>query len=400
MKKKVLIISLLVLIVACLVFGIYLILHKEEKTTNKFDSVVTSSVILDINPSIKLELNKSSQVVNVVALNEDATKVVSDELKEKDLEVALKSITDNLINEGYITEDADILLNTDGIDTEKVKIIIENELKEKEVTYNIIVPTITDTAKDLAKKYDITESKAAYLESIVSDNPDIKIEDIKDKSIKETEEIVKALEEKVNEEKETSKPETTKPSNSGTNNSSNTTSKPSGVSKPSDATDTSGVWCTYRKSLSPTTDITYDKMISIQAVKDYALSSLGKNASDFTNISTSLKDDKRSSYCLAQYVILYSKESEYHLVVDSVTGKIIESKQATLPNFITEEKAMEIGLKYYNLTKDACRIAQVAFGYNANYYRYQFNGIDCSDGKSYSVDINAVNGQVVSARSY
>lgn len=42
---------------------------------------------------------------------------MSDELKEKDLEVALKSITDNLINEGFITEDADILLNTDGIDT-------------------------------------------------------------------------------------------------------------------------------------------------------------------------------------------------------------------------------------------------------------------------------------------
>lgn len=172
------------------------------------------------------------------------------------------------------------------------------------------------------------------------------------------------------------------------------------MSKPSDATDTSGVWCTYRKSVSPTTDISYDKMISIQAVKDYALASLGKTESDFTNISTSLKDDKRSSYCLAQYVTLYSMESEYHLVVDSVTGKIIESKQATLPNFITEEKAKEIGLTYYNLVKDSCRIEDVAFGYNANYYRYQFNAIDCPDGKSYSVDINAVNGQVVSARSY
>lgn len=399
MKKKVIIISLSVLIIAFLAFGIYLVLHKEEKNTNKFDSVVTSSVILDINPSIKLELNKSSQVVNVVALNEDANQVVSDDLKEKELTDALKSITENLINKGYITESADILLNTDGIDTERVKTIIETELKEKEVTYNIIVPTIIDTAKDLAKKYDITESKAAYLESIVSENSDIKIEDIKDKSIKETQEIVKALEEKVNEEKENNKPETTKPSNNETNNSGNTISKPSRVSKPSDATDTSGVWCTYRKNMSLTTEITYDKMISLQAIKDYALASLGKNESYFTNIATSLKDDKRSSYCLAQYVTLYSKESEYHLVVDSVTGKIIESKEVSLPSFITEEKAMEIGLKYYNLTKDACRIAQVAFDYNAGYYRYQFNAIDCSDGKSYSVDINATNGQVVAARS-
>lgn len=400
MKKKLIIILLSVLIVVFLAFGIYLILHKEEEKTNKFDSVVTSSVILDINPSIKLELNKSSQVVNVVALNEDANQVVSDELKEKELTDALKSITDNLINKGFITESADILINTDGIETEKVKTIIENELKEKEVVYNIIVPTITDTAKDLAKKYDITESKAAYLESIVSNNSDIKIEDIKDKSIKETEEIVKALEEKANEEKETKKPETIKPSNSGTNNSSNTTTKTSGVSKPSDATDTSGVWCTYRKNMSLTTEITYDKMISIQTVKDYALASLGKNESDFTNIATALKDDKRSSYCLAQYVTLYSKESEYRLVVDSVTGKIIESKEVSLPSFITEEKAMEIGLRYYNLTKDACRIAEVVFDYNADYYRYQFNAIDCPDGKSYSVDINATNGQVVTARSY
>ena len=86
------------MIIAFLAFGIYLVLHKEEKNTNKFDSVVTSSVILDINPSIKLELNKSSQVVNVVALNEDANQVVSDDLKEKELTYALKSITENLIN--------------------------------------------------------------------------------------------------------------------------------------------------------------------------------------------------------------------------------------------------------------------------------------------------------------
>lgn len=155
------------MIIAFLAFGIYFVLHKEEKNTNKFDSVVTSSFILDINSSIKLELNKSSQVVNVVALNEDANQVVSDDLKEKELTDALKSITENLINKGYITESADILLNTDGIDTERVKTIIETELKKKEVTYNIIVPIITDTAKDLAKKYDITESKAAYLESIL-----------------------------------------------------------------------------------------------------------------------------------------------------------------------------------------------------------------------------------------
>lgn len=67
MKKKVIIISLSVLIIAFLALGIYLVLNKKEDTI-KFDNVVTSSVILDINPSIKLELNKSSQVVNVIAL--------------------------------------------------------------------------------------------------------------------------------------------------------------------------------------------------------------------------------------------------------------------------------------------------------------------------------------------
>lgn len=49
-------------------------IKKEEKNEKHFDEIITSHVILDINPSIKIELNKNMMVVNVTALNDDAKK--------------------------------------------------------------------------------------------------------------------------------------------------------------------------------------------------------------------------------------------------------------------------------------------------------------------------------------
>lgn len=57
--------------------------EKEEKNEKHFDEVITSYVILDINPSIKIELNKDMMVVNVTALNDDAKKLLIMILKKK-----------------------------------------------------------------------------------------------------------------------------------------------------------------------------------------------------------------------------------------------------------------------------------------------------------------------------
>lgn len=45
--------------------------------------------------------------------------------------------------------------------------------------------------KKIAEDLGITPAKASYLEEVISKNPDVKIEDIKDKSVREIEEVTK-----------------------------------------------------------------------------------------------------------------------------------------------------------------------------------------------------------------
>lgn len=92
-----------------------------------------------------------------------------------------------------------ILVGVSGeVKGEEIKVIIGNKLDEEKTKYNIIIPKISETSIELAKKYNITESKAAYLEEVINKYTDIKIEDIKDMSIGDiidkTEEVSKSEE--------------------------------------------------------------------------------------------------------------------------------------------------------------------------------------------------------------
>lgn len=71
--------------------------------------------------------------------------------------------------------------------------------------------------KKIAEDLGITPAKASYLEEVISKNPDVKIEDIKDKSVKEIEEVTKENTDK-NEDA----------TNNTTTNNNNNNNKPSG----------------------------------------------------------------------------------------------------------------------------------------------------------------------------
>lgn len=80
------------------------------------------------------------------------------------------------------------------VNEEKVKELINNKLTEKEVEHDIIIPEISDTAREMAK------SKASYIEEITKKYSEIKAEELKDMGIKDiinkTTELEKATEEK------------------------------------------------------------------------------------------------------------------------------------------------------------------------------------------------------------
>lgn len=374
-KKTILTISVVLLAIIVVASATYAIMkNKTNKEPKELVTEVASIIYLDINPSIKIELDKNNKVIKVTPLNEDAKKVTNDNYEGKELTETIKLIITNLEKEGFLKADTTILLNISGqIKEDIVKTIITDNLN----TTKVIIPEITESSKELAKKYNITESKAAYIEETIKENNNLTVEDLKDKSVNE---ITKAAEEKTT---------TTTTTTTSKNNKSTTTKKQ--VSVPSNATDTSGVWCTYNKNKPSTSRFDYPEDIGMDKARNYALNSLNKTMSDFTNTLVSRIDDKRSSYCRSYKVTLITKDTKYFVYVDSVTGKTISNNTEKIPApKVSETQAEEIGLKYFNLNRNECRIVEAYYSYNNGKMRYTFNA-QCN-GKYYSLHIDATTG--------
>lgn len=210
MNKKKIIILITTILVILATFISILLINKKENQKPTFDNIITSVITIDINPSIKIELNKDNLVVNITALNEDAKELIKDNNKGKTLNEVINTITSNIKDKEYAKEELVVLVNATGkISSQDVKNIMDNNLNNEKITHNIIIPTITKTSKEIAQKYNITESKASYIEEIITNNPDIKVEDIIDLNIKE---ITKTNEETPSTKTPVTKPQTPTPS--------------------------------------------------------------------------------------------------------------------------------------------------------------------------------------------
>lgn len=205
-KKKMIIISIaMILLIGSLVGCFFIVKGIFKDKENKLDTNVVSMITLDINPSIKIELNKDNLVINVISLNDDGKEIIDDNYLGKNLDDVVNSIIDNLVDKGYAKEELVILVGFTGDIKEDLAIdIINDKLNTLDIQYNIIIPEISETSQELAKEYNITESKAAYLEDIIENN-DVKIDDIKDMSVKDIEDMVRKKNESEITEKEDNK---------------------------------------------------------------------------------------------------------------------------------------------------------------------------------------------------
>lgn len=207
-KKLILLGGILILLIIIIVCIILIINKKEDK--NYIAKDIISSITLDINPSIKLELNKDKLVINIIALNNAAADVIAFDYMGKDIDTVISRIITNLVDKSYITEDVIILVGTKGeIEGNDVKLLLENKLSNKGISYEVIIPTITENSSKIANEYGITESKASYLEDIVNRNTDLKIEDIKDMSIKEINNKIEEIKNKKEQEQNKTNKNTT-----------------------------------------------------------------------------------------------------------------------------------------------------------------------------------------------
>ena len=389
MKKKIIIgVSILVILIIGVL--LFFLLNKKEsnKPIQKFDDVVAFVVTIDINPSIKIELNKDKKVINVIALNEDAKEVINEDFKEKTFEEEIEILSVNLNNK-HLLEDATIIVSSENIKEEELKNIINASFQTKSITYDLIIPVVTESAKEYATKYNISEGKAAYLESIINDNPKLNIEDIASSSVKE-------IEDKITEIKKEEENKNNNANNDSNNSGSQSNVTPS-VGRPTNAQDKSGAWCTYNSNKAFNDAFNYPEMIGTNRATEIGENHIKSIDSAFIQTpGVEPIDDIRGSYCKLYRYHANTDSKKYYVYIDSVTGSIVDTKIKEIPKpKITSEEAIQIGLNYFsNVDTSNCRIAPQVNYSEAYQGRMSYGFFMECNGVQYSARVDAVTGEI------
>lgn len=175
MKKKFLIPIILSCIVVILILGlgIYLLINRAY-------SIIT----LEINPSIEIRLDKNNKVKKVVALNKDA-KEISKEINTKDLDKTIIKLYEIIKKKYYDGIGVDMLFHSEGnLSTDELQEHLIDNLKDNNINL-IKIEKVTTEDKKLARKYNISGTKAAYLNEISKKYENIPIDQLVNSSIKE-----------------------------------------------------------------------------------------------------------------------------------------------------------------------------------------------------------------------
>ncbi len=149
---------------------------------------VVSTITLDINPSIEIMFGKNEKVKKVVALNEDAKDIISNDLKGMTLEESLSTLANNIIDKGYADDGlvTVIMHSTGNIENRDAEMIMRQKFDDRQLQLDVIVvENITKEDKELAKKNNISPAKASYINSIVENNKNIDVNDLADKPVQE-----------------------------------------------------------------------------------------------------------------------------------------------------------------------------------------------------------------------
>lgn len=150
---------------------------------------IASKVMLDVNPSIEIWVNKGEKVLDVKALNEDAEIVLGDmNFSGSGLDVTVNALIGSMLRNGYITDAANsILVTVDNNNPtagqamqKKLMAEINAILKSGNVPGAVLGQTVTNDneIKKLADQYGITVGKAKLIRQITQQNTFYAFEDL------------------------------------------------------------------------------------------------------------------------------------------------------------------------------------------------------------------------------
>ena len=192
---------------------------KEGEKVYIWDNRVISTINIDINPSFQINLMKNNKIKNIKAYNKDAKDIISNNLYNKTLDEFFNELADKLIDKNIVEDNnVTILLYSSGNINENYygkdifasegpyagnahyyrylmkfqefrKEILEKFIESfnnKEINIElIIIDKISKEDKELAKKYNISVSKASYINSIIKNNKEIKVDNLINREVKE-----------------------------------------------------------------------------------------------------------------------------------------------------------------------------------------------------------------------
>ena len=170
---------------------------------DRIEGKVASTVYLEVNPQIELSLNAYNKVLDVVAKNSAAQKVIGTmNLKDSELEVALNAILGSMFKNGYLTADANSILisveNESRAEANKLqKLLLSNvgrpiadDFKVSAVVQNA---KFTDELKATADNLNISSGKAEFIELIQNNGVKASKEDLAKLSVHELNLIFQSL---------------------------------------------------------------------------------------------------------------------------------------------------------------------------------------------------------------
>ena len=340
------------LLIAVCVYGIM----PKNKTNTAY-----ATVLLDVNPSIELKVDKDNRVISVTPLNDDAKLIVEGlDFSGSTVEVAVNAIVGSMLKHGYLTEIANsILISVESDDAEageKLKNRLTEEvnalLTEMSVNGQVLsqfVDVANKSLAQLASEYGITDGKAQFIQSIIDAGMPYSFSDLAGLSISDLNSIFRG----------------------------ETVVVPSGA---------------------PQT------LISEDEAKAIALSHALVDEGDITNYRIKLENE----HDVWEYEIEFdTAEYEYDYEINAVTGEIIKSEREPIGSghhstprptdapqtLISEAEAKSIALSHAGVSAGDISNYEIKLDRDDGVYVYEIEFDTAS--YEYEYEINAVTGEII-----
>ena len=174
-KKKKILTRAFAGIAACLIVAAGIFAGGFLKKLNRD---VASTVSLDVNPGIEIDVNRKERVLEVRAMNADAERVIGDmDFTGSTLDVTVNALIGSMLGKGYISTDANsVLISVVGgseglrerLTAEITELLDTDGISGAVLSQNV---TVSGELKTAAEKYGITEGKAQLIDRIIKIDP-------------------------------------------------------------------------------------------------------------------------------------------------------------------------------------------------------------------------------------